>query len=275
MTFADRYGPWALIAGASEGIGSAFAEALAERGLNVVLLARREAVLEQVAEGIRERTGVHTRTLAIDLTRPDATAEIVAGVSDLDVGFLVYCAGADPAIKPFLGQPIESAHAMLQRNCRAPMELCHHFAQPMTRRGRGGIVIIGSGAALAGSRNIAAYSGSKAFDLVFTEGLWTELAPQGVHVLGLVLADTDTPALRRVRYQRGLAQSPDEPAPQATPPQQVVDEAFANLGKGPTHLVGRKLRIGGRVLSALPRNTAVRIITRMNARVIGEQQTTE
>ena len=94
--FATKYGPWALVAGASDGVGAAFAEALAARGLNVVLLARRQAVLDEVAAGIRDRHGVETRTLAVDLAGPGAASAVADATADLEVGFLVYCAGADP-----------------------------------------------------------------------------------------------------------------------------------------------------------------------------------
>ena len=110
--FAARYGPWALIAGASDGVGAAFAEALAQRGLDVVLLARRQAALDQVAAGIADRTGAQTRTLAIDLTDPEASVAIAAATDDLEIGFLVYCAGADPDFAPFLSQPVGAAEAM-------------------------------------------------------------------------------------------------------------------------------------------------------------------
>ncbi|MEJ2665821.1 MAG: SDR family NAD(P)-dependent oxidoreductase [Deinococcales bacterium] len=176
---------------------------------------------------------------------------------------------------PFIEQPVEAARAMLERNCSVPMQLCHHFARSMVQRGRGGIVILGSGAALAGSRNMVAYGATKAFDMVFAEALWTELAPQGVDVLGLILADTDTPALRRMRYLRGLTADPREPARGATPVRDVVREALANIDKGPTHLVSWKLRIGSRLFSLLSRNAAVRLFTWLNGRVMGEHRTTE
>ena len=193
--FAARYGPWALIAGASDGVGAAFAEALAQRGLDVVLLARRQAALDQVAAGIADRTGAQTRTLAIDLTDPEASVAIAAATDDLEIGFLVYCAGADPDFAPFLSQPVGAAEAMVRRNCLVPVQLCHHFAAPMAQRGRGAVVLFGSGAGLAGGPNMVAYGASKAFDMVFAEALWAELSDQGVDVVGLILGKTDTPAL--------------------------------------------------------------------------------
>src|SRR5271155_5904713 len=153
MTFAAKYGPWALVAGASDGVGAAFAKGLAQRGVNVVLLARRQAVLDQVAAEIEAETSVQTRTFAVDLGQPGAASAIAAATDDLEIGFLVYCAGADPNFEPFLANPIATAEEMVHRNCVVPMQLCHHFAPAMVDRGRGGIVIFGSGAGLAGGPN--------------------------------------------------------------------------------------------------------------------------
>ena len=111
---------------------------------------------------------------------------------DLDIGFFVYCAGADTSFKPFLDNPIGTAEAMVQRNCVVPMQLCHHFAESMVQRGRGGIVLFSSGAGLVGGPNMVAYGATKAFDMVFAEALWSELHDKGVDVLGLVLGKTDT-----------------------------------------------------------------------------------
>lgn len=269
MAFAQQYGPWALVAGASEGVGAAFADGLAERGLNVVLLARRKAVLDQVAASIRSRHGVETRTLAIDLAQDDAAERVLDGVGDLVVGFFVYCAGADPDYRHFLASPRETAESMLHRNCTVPMQLCHCLAGPMVERGRGGIVIFGSGAGFAGAPNMVAYAASKAFDMVFAEALWGELKPKGVDVLGLILGETDTPALRRLRHDRGLA-GPDEPVASAATVQEVIDDAFAHLTKGPTRLANKKMRRGLRLLFPLSRNTMVRLMSKASKRTMGE-----
>jgi short-subunit dehydrogenase len=165
---------------------------MAERGLNVVLLARRRAVLDEVAAEIRRATGVDTRTVALDLAGPDATAEVVAATADLDVGMLMYNAGADPRYERFLANPVEPALGMVQRNCVVPLQLCHHFGPAMVARGRGGIVLVSSGAGLVGGPNMVAYGATKAFDIVLAEGLWAELHGSGVDVLSLVLGATDT-----------------------------------------------------------------------------------
>lgn len=267
--FADRYGEWALVAGASDGVGAAFADALAARGLNIVLLARRQAVLDEVATGIRDRHGVQTRTVTVDLAEAGAATTVAAAVADLEVGFLVYCAGADPDFRHFLSNSIEAAEAMVQRNCVVPMQLCHHFAAPMVERGRGGIVVFGSGAGFVGGPNMVAYGASKAFDMVFAEALWSELHDKGVDVIGLILGKTDTPALRRLEHQRGTLASQDESPPGAVPVSDVIDEAFANLTNGPTVLVGEQMRGVGQLLASMNRNDAARMMAQAIATTMG------
>ena len=272
MSFARRYGPWALVAGASDGVGAEFAHELARRGVNVALLARRQGVLDEVAASIRAASGVETRTVAVDLADPDATARVRAATAGLDVGFLVYCAGADPGHATLLDGPIESATSLVQRNCTAPLQMVHHFAPPMVARGRGGIVILGSAAGFAGAPNMVAYAASKAFDMVMAEALWAELHEQGVDVLGLILGLTDTPALRRLRASLGHDDAPDAPLAGAATPQEVVREAFENLASGPTWIVGEPLREGMRYVGSLPRGEAVKLMIQASAATMGAQR---
>ncbi|BBY23545.1 SDR family NAD(P)-dependent oxidoreductase [Mycobacterium stomatepiae] len=269
MTFAAKYGPWALIAGASDGVGAAFAAGLAERGVNVVLLARRPKVLDSVAAEIESRTGAQTRTLAIDLTAPDVATRVAEATSDLEIGFLVYCAGADPNYAPFLDNPIGAAEAMVQRNCMVPMQLCHHFAPAMVKRGSGGIVIFGSGAGLAGAPNIVAYGATKAFDMVFAEALWAELHDKGVDVLGLILGKTNTPALRELEYRRGHLGAPDGLPVDAASVDDVIAEAFANLTNGPTWMVGEDMRAALQMIASLTRRQVVELFTQAAAAAMG------
>jgi uncharacterized protein len=269
VTFTSKYGPWALVAGASDGVGAAFAEGIAERGVNVVLVARRQAVLDEVAAGIADRTGAQTRALSIDLAEPDAASQVAKATADLDIGFLVYCAGADPNFKPFLANSIETAEAMVHRNCMVPMQLCHHFAPTMVQRGSGGIVLFGSGAGLAGGPNMVAYGATKAFDMVFTEALWSELHDKGVDVLGLILGKTNTPALRRLEHSRGHLSSEDMTPPDADSVDQVIAEAFENLSNGPTLMVGEMMRAVVPMLASLSRNEAVKLMTQAQAAAMG------
>jgi uncharacterized protein len=257
MSFAESYGSWAVIAGASEGVGAEFATAVAREGVHVVLLARRQAALDDVAARIEAETGVETRPVAVDLAQPDAMATVADATNDLEVGLLMYCAGADPNFRPFLASPVEVATAMVRRNCTLPVEMCHHFASPMVARGRGGIIVLSSGAAFAGAPNMVIYGGTKAFDMVFAEALWSELKPHGVDVLSLVLGETDTPALRRLRQDLGFEVDPDAPLPGAAAADEVVADALEHLADGPSRIVGDQLRSGLQLLGGLPRAEAV------------------
>jgi short-subunit dehydrogenase len=266
MEFSEKYGPWAVVAGASEGVGAAFAEALAGRGLNVVLIARRQDVLDEVAARIRATSGVGTRTLAIDLSGPDAAASVSAAVADLEIGFLVHCAGADADYATLLDNPVEHAEALIHRNCTVLVQLCHALTAPMVERGRGGIVILGSGSGFAGAPRLATYGATKAFDMVFAEGLWAELAPHGVDVLGLVLGETDTPALRRMRHRLGLAASQDERPPGAASATDVVADGLANLARGPIRMADRRVRLGSRGFFPMGRNRMARMMAQATVR---------
>jgi uncharacterized protein len=267
--FASKYGPWALVVGASDGCGALFAERLARQGVHVVLVARRQQLLDEVAAGIRDRTGAQTRTLAVDLVTEGAAGAIIDATADLDVGMLVYCAGADPKYQPFLANPVAAGEALLRRNCLVLMRLCHHFAGKMVERGRGGIVNFSSGAALAGGPNMVAYGATKAFDMVFTEGLWAELHDKGIDVLCLMLGKTDTPALRQLEFSRGQLASLDEVPSLAVAADVVVDEAFDNLTNGPTLMVGDMMRMAEQVFKTLSRNEAVNMIIASSAETMG------
>jgi short-subunit dehydrogenase len=241
--FADRYGPWAVVAGASEGVGASVARLLGARGVNVLLVARRPEVLAEVAATVP----AETLTLALDLTRPDAASVLAEAASDLEVGLLVYNAGADPNSSSFLDRPVGTWQEMIARNCATVAGTAHHFAGMMTERGRGGIVLVTSGAAWAGGAHLAVYGASKAFDLVLAEGLWAELGPAGVDVLAMVLGPTDTPAFRRVLNGREFEGMAD--------PDEVARDMLDHLGDGPT------FPPDGSPFGSLPRRQAVELMS--------------
>ena len=251
MEFVDRYGPWALVAGASEGVGASAARALGERGVNVVLVSRRQAALDQVAGTVVSST----RTVALDLSEPNAGSELVRVTDDLEVGLLIYNAGADPNMARFLDKPLDVWQAMLIRNCTTVMASAHHFGGLMANRGHGGVVLVTSGAAWAGGSHLAVYGASKAFDLILAESLWAEMGPSGVHVLAMVLGQTDTPALRTLLGERevdGLA-DPDD----------VVRDMLDNLAHGPTWPPDPS------PLGSVPRRRAVELMTQGSASLFG------
>jgi short-subunit dehydrogenase len=198
VNFGQKYGPWAVIAGGSEGVGACFARRLAERGLDLVLTARKPGPLDALAAEIRaafpER---RVRTVAGDLCEPACRAELKATTRDVEIGFLVYNAGAASRTGPFLDEAVDFAQHLVALNITAKIDLTHHYAAAMRARGHGGILLIGSMAGIGGTPGIAVYSAVKSFSISFSEALWAELKPCGVDVLGFQLGATNTPAMAR------------------------------------------------------------------------------
>jgi short-subunit dehydrogenase len=190
--FCDRYGPWALVAGASKGIGAAFAELLAERGLNLVLIARNQAELTTFARDIERRRGVQVRTIAVDLAVETSLPPLIKEIENLEIGLLVYNAALSP-IGPFLSLSPEDHLRVLQTNCRAPLLLTRAAAERMRQRRRGGIVLMSSFSGLQGGPWFAAYSATKAYLITLAESLREELKGDGVDVIAPIAGAVGTP----------------------------------------------------------------------------------
>jgi uncharacterized protein len=239
MNFAAKYGPWALITGASEGTGAAFALRLAEEGIHCVLIARRDRPLQEIAVQVRAK-GVDCVTASVDLTAPDATQRIVAAVADREIGLLITNAGADTNGAQFLDNDVAKWEQLITLNITTTIRNCHHFGQGMRTRGSGGIILVGSGACYGGLNGLGVYSGVKAFDLCFGEALWAEMRHYGVDVLNLILGRTDTPAHRRLMAQtgqpiaKGMARSED-----------VARIGLEQLPHGPVYNWGQANEVAG------------------------------
>jgi len=253
---AGRYGPWGIIAGGSDGIGSAFAHALAARGMNVVLVARRKAVLEATAGDIRATHGVEVATVSLDLTAPGALADLERETAGLEPGLFVYNAGGDDYSAAFLDKELATHLQLVQRNCAGVLEAAYRFGGPMVARGRGALVLVTSGAAWAGGATLAAYGATKAFDLLLAEGLWAEWRDSGVDVLGLVLGATDTPSFHRALDAKGASHG------DLADPRDVAEEALEHLADGPTWIFGSDQPTGGSPFGAMSRRDAVLAMSR-------------
>jgi short-subunit dehydrogenase len=230
MSFVERYGPWAVIAGASEGTGRAFARKIASNDVPCLLIARREAPLAALAEEIRSESGVTCVTAAIDLTSPEAPGQIIAAVGDREVGLFVSNAGADTQGARFLERDLDIWLDHVHLNVITTISCCHHFGKLMRTRGKGGLLLVNSGACYGGASFMAAYSASKAFVLNFGESLWAELRSHGVDVLNLMLGRTDTPVFRALLAEKGLPVPPDLAAPD-----KVAEVGLARLAHGPVY----------------------------------------
>jgi uncharacterized protein len=192
-----KYGPWAVIAGASEGTGAEYARQLAAIGINCLLVARRIEPLEQIAQELTGTYKVQARVLSVDLSAPDAAQRMKDATAEVEVGLYVSNAGADSTGMHFLDVPLERSHRLINMNVTTVVNAVHAFAPPMKARGRGGIILMSSGAGLGGQPRLAMYSGTKAFELNFGESLWIEMRKSGVDVLTVAAPAMDTPVLRQ------------------------------------------------------------------------------
>jgi short-subunit dehydrogenase len=260
--FCERYGPWGVVAGAGEGIGAAYAEALAGRGLHLLLIDRRDEPLATVAAAQRRAAGVTVETLILDLERPDAGGRIARATDDKDVGLLV-CNAAFSPIGEYLDGVAEDHQRALAVNCVTPALLAYHFGRRMRARGRGGIILMSSLAAFQGNALLAHYAATKAYNLVLAEGLWDECRAYGVDVLACCPGATRTPGYLAARPPRSGFFAPPEMEPDG-----VVRAALAALGRGPYVIPGRTNRWGAffmrRVLS---RVQAVKAMGRIGRRL--------
>ncbi len=227
MATLKGYGRWALVTGASAGIGSAFARRLAREGLNVVLVARRADRLQTLADELQRAHRVETRVVAEDLAVAGAAERIAERVRDLEVGVLVNNAGFS-AVGRFDRVPREKIVEMIQVNCIAVAALAHAFLPPMRERRRGAIIILASVAGYQPLGLAATYGASKAFDLMLGEALWVENRDVGVDVLAVSPGPVDT------EFQTVAGETPH---PGKTP-ESVVDEALAALGRKPSVVTG-------------------------------------
>jgi len=249
ISFAERYGPWAIVTGASSGIGQQFATALAERGLNLVIAARRRERLDRLAAELVAKYGVQVQVLELDLTAAGFLETLLGATADKDVGLVVSNAGFGLKGLHHL-QERERLDSMLNVNVRVPTLIAQAYAPRLIGRGRGGMLITGSIEGFLSMPWSAAYAASKAFVHSLGEALWAELKPHGVDVLVLAPGATDTEAA-------ALQGMDSAQIPNLMAPREVVEMALARLGDGPLYVPGAINRAMVRFLTLLPRRWAV------------------
>jgi uncharacterized protein len=260
--FSKKYGPWALITGASRGLGAEFARQCAARGLNTVLIATNAELLKNQAESISREYRVQVKTITVDLSREDFLDKITPVIDPLETGLLINNAGIS-RVKPFLGHNTEDLVKQLHVNTRAGLVLARHLAPKMVERKRGGIIFLSSGSAMSGTAYAANYAGTKAYNLILAESLWYELRPYGVDVLGFMAGSTKTPGWDANHPKpSGLVKVMDAGS--------AVAEALGALGKRPSLIAGKTNRLGyfflGRILS---RSRAIRTVSRSMSKMFG------
>lgn len=250
--FKEKYGPWALVAGASEGLGAAFAESLAARGMNLILLARRENLLKNLARNLEKEYGIAVRYHSVDLGDLPEVRKLMDSTEE-EIGLLLYNAAYAP-IGLFSSREADDLLRVTDINIRAPLFLTRYLAGKMEKRGKGGILLMSSLAGFQGGPGLSVYSASKAFNRVLAEGLWAELNVKNIDVLASCAGAVRTPG-----YSAAAGRSGE--APGTMDPSDVAEKTLDALGRGPVFIPGRLNRFFRFILgNVVSRKQAIRIM---------------
>jgi uncharacterized protein len=251
--FQQKYGPYALIAGGSDGLGYAYAEAIARRGLNLVLFARQEERLYAAAKRIKETYRIDVVPVVADMADFENVKAKIAALN-VSIGLLVYNAAYAP-IGLVETMSEEQLALEVAVNVKAPLLLSKYVSTQMIERQRGGIILMSSLAGGQGSPKIAVYAATKSFNAILAEGLWKELKPHGIDVIACCAGAILTPGYLKAEKVK--------PAPGTMKAEQVAEQTLNAMGKGPIVIPGAVNKIGRFFLTRiLSRKAAIALITK-------------
>jgi hypothetical protein len=255
MNLKQKYGRTALVAGASEGIGAAFATYLAAEGMDLVLIARRPQPLKELGGRLEEKYKVSVICIPCDLSDINTMQQMEEAIDGKEINLLVYNA-AMSYIGPFIKNSPENHSRMARVNMLTPLSMIHVFGERMLAIKRGAIVLMTSLAGLQGSGFLTVYAASKAFNRVLAESLWFEWKNSGVDIIACCAGATATPG-----YNNTFPEKTGFFTPGVLDPVEVPDECFRNLGKRPSFIIGRGNRIASFIMQRiLPRKMAINIM---------------
>jgi len=242
-----RFGPWALVTGASSGIGKEFARQIAASGINVVLVARRRPLLEELGRSLAQEHRIDYRVVEADCAKSDLVSKLAEATDDLDIGLVVSNAGtASPG--SFLHRDRASMLELIRLNALSHFEIAHYFGERLARRGRGGLLLSGAMGAMIGLPYMAAESPSKAFVQTLGEVLHVEFAPLGLNVTVLVIAPTETAVISKIGIDH-QSMPTKQARMERMPVEQCVGEGLAALVENrSTHIPGRANRIANAIV---------------------------
>ena len=251
--FKEKYGPFALVAGGSDGLGYAFAEAVARRGLNLVLIARQEDRLHAASERLKAAYAIDVISIAADMADFENVRELINALH-VSIGLLIYNAAFAP-IGLFEKTSEDQLALAVAVNVKAPLLLTKLLCASMIAQKRGGIVLMSSLAGAQGSPNIATYAATKSFNAILAEGLWKELKPHGIDVVACCAGAILTPGYQKVEKTK--------PAIGTLEASEVAEQTLNALGKGPVVIPGIVNKIGRFILTrVLSRKAAIEIMSK-------------
>ncbi|MGC9779631.1 MAG: SDR family NAD(P)-dependent oxidoreductase [Candidatus Heimdallarchaeota archaeon] len=266
--FAKNFGPWAVIAGASEGLGEAFAKEIARKGINVAIIARRKDLLEKLCKEISNDFQVETKAIQIDLASERMFEDIKKETEDLEIGLVIYNATLSP-IGLFFNFDLEKHTEVIELNVKGPMIFTHHFGHLMKDRKKGGIVLLSSLAGLQGDPYHAHYSATRGYTMNLAEALWYEMRKYNVHVIACVAGATKTPNYIASKPKRVVLINP-----QPMDPVKVAKGCLRSLKKNkPYHLPGFVNKLSSFILRRLMRRKlAIRFMGNIASKMYGENR---
>jgi hypothetical protein len=255
MNVKEKYGKVALVAGASEGIGAAYAEHLAAAGMDLILVARRKEPLEQQAALLKAKYNIQADYICCDLAAVDAAQQLQQALNGKEVNVLVYNAALS-YIGAFEQNNIEHHNQMAQANMVTPMNLVQIFGTAMLAKSKGAVILMASLAGFQGSGYLSVYAATKAFDRVLAESLWYEWKDKGVDVIACCAGATATPNFINTKPEKTSFF-----APRVQSPEEVVKECFEQLGKQPSFVTGSANKLASFIMQKLmPRKMAINIM---------------
>lgn len=246
----NRYGAYAMVTGASEGIGQSYAEELAKSGMNVVLVARRLDRLTALATELEAKYKIMCPVIQADLSSDEQLVALLELTNRLDIGLLICNAGFGTA-GDFLDSEIETEMSMLTVNCTAVTKLVHHFGIKFKKRGAGGVILLSSIVATQGVARTAHYAATKAYVHTLGEGLQQEWRNSGLDLLIVAPGPVETGFARRSRMQLG----------KTTSPELVAWQSLKALGQQQLIHPGWMAKCMAIALSTAPRTLRVKIMS--------------
>ncbi|MFT5891615.1 MAG: short-subunit dehydrogenase [Dokdonia sp.] len=252
-TFKEKYGPWSLITGASSGIGKEYAAHIASQGVDIVLVARSEEKLEVIEKELTSTYQVKVKVIVADLTSEADIDSVINETSDLEIGLLVNNAGREDS-NHFLQIAAKEHLQTIELNIKAPLLLTHHFGAKMVERKKGGIINMSSIVAFHGVPYIANYAATKAYNLIFSEGIAAEFKKHHVDILTVTPGFTKTNLAKAYDFE-GTPLKPLEPS-------FVAQKAVKDLGR-------KKLSIPGFINAFLYWNGKFLFSRHMNTKAFG------
>ena len=254
MQFADKYGPWAIIAGSAEGLGEAWSIGLAQKGINLIMVDHQENKLQLLSQSLRNDYNIETIPLLIDLSDLESAVKIMKESMKVNSRLLVYNA-AYSLIKPFISITSEELRHFTEINTHTQLQLVHAFSRHLVEKDQGGgIILMSSLAGLIGMQLVAPYAATKAFSWNLAEAISHELKPHKIDVMACIAGATSTPAYIKTKPIYGTIK------PLVMKSEDVVAAALKKLGKKTLFIPGFNNRFNYWILTKLlPRKMSSRL----------------